>query len=446
MGALLAGGWLVAALLSAMIGLLQYFGVPHGYGFISSADVGEAYGNLRQRNQFATLTNMGLMALLWWRGQLVLSRHIGIRPGLLQAAAVLLVTANAASMSRTGLVQLLLTVTLTLYWKPQDRDTRQVLIASVLGYVLASLMLPLSGGIDFGNGGIIERFRMVGDVCSSRLTLWSNVLHLIGQRPWLGWGWGELDYAHFVSTYETPRFCELLDNAHNLPLHLAVELGIPLALLVCGVLLGLIFRGRPWREKNANRQMAWGILALILLHSTLEYPLWYGPFQMSLVMCLVLLYWPEIGKAQERGRGIFRRMARIGAVLVGACLVGFAVYAAWDYHRISQIYRPPEQRAAAYREDTLEKIRGSWLFRDQVRFAEYTMTPLTQNNAQELYAMGLLVLHYSPEARVAEKLIECTVELGLEEETRFYLARYKAAYPQRHARWAAKQLEPVKPQ
>ena len=45
--------------------------------------------------------------------------------------------------------------------------------------------------------------------------------------PWLGWGWGELDYAHYATLYDGPRFCDILDNAHNLPLHLAVELGIP---------------------------------------------------------------------------------------------------------------------------------------------------------------------------------------------------------------------------
>jgi hypothetical protein len=42
---------------------------------------------------------------------------------------------------------------------------------------------------------------------------------------------------------------------------------------------------------------------------------------------------------------------------------------------------------------------------------------------------------------VVEKLIESAVLLGRDEEARFYLARYKAAYPQEHARWAARQRE-----
>ena len=35
------------------------------------------------------------------------------------------------------------------------------------------------------------------------------------------------------------------------------------------------------------------------------------------------------------------------------------LYAAWDYHRVSQIYLAPEQRDAAYRGDTLAKVRDS---------------------------------------------------------------------------------------
>jgi hypothetical protein len=54
---------------------------------------------------------------------------------------------------------------------------------------------------------------------------------------------------------------------------------------------------------------------------------------------------------------------------------------ALDYHRAQQIYLAPEERAAAYRDHTLEKVRGAWIFRDQVRFAELTTTPLERGNA-----------------------------------------------------------------
>ncbi len=108
------------------------------------------------------------------------------------------------------------------------------------------------------------------------------MLHLIAQKPLAGWGWGELDYAHFRTLYDGPRFCDILDNAHNLPfLHVAVELGVPLALLCMGGALVWAWRRQPWREQDTRRQLGWAVLALVTLHSMLEYPLWYGPFQIA---------------------------------------------------------------------------------------------------------------------------------------------------------------------
>ena len=57
--------WLAAALLSSMMGLLQYFGIAGALApWVNHNTLGDAFANLRQRNQFATLTNLGLAVLL----------------------------------------------------------------------------------------------------------------------------------------------------------------------------------------------------------------------------------------------------------------------------------------------------------------------------------------------------------------------------------------------
>ena len=110
-------------------------------------------------------------------------------------------------------------------------------------------------------------------------------------------------------------------------------------------------------------------------------------------------------------------------------------YAAWDYHRVSQLYLAPEQRAAAYREDTLEKTRDTWLFKQQFDFAVLGLTALTPENALQIHTLSNRLLHFSPEPRVIEKLIESAVRLGRDDEAMLHLARYRAAFPQEHARW-----------
>ena len=446
LAAMVAGAWLTAALVSSVIGLFQYFGVAHFNVLMSPAEAGEAYGNLRQRNQFATLTNIGLMAAAWWVARPSGSHPCRWQPWMQHGAAILLSIGNAASLSRTGLMQLLLIAGLVVLWSASNERVRRVLLTALFAYALAAWALPMLRGQESGAGNIYSRFQPVGDVCTSRLTLWRNVWTLVEQRPWLGWGWGELDFAHFIAVYDGTRFCDILDNAHNLPLHLAVELGLPFAALICSVFAGLIWRAQPWREKDWNRRLAWGGGALLLLHSMVEYPLWYGPFQMALALCLGLLLWPESESSEQKVAGKMQHRTPYWLMIVGGGLLVTSAYAAWDYYRVSQIFYPPDFRAAAYRDNTIEKIRGTWLFQDQVQFAEFTLTPLTPGNAEYLYKMGQRVLHYSPEARVVEKLIECAVLLGRNEAVRLYLARYKAAFPKEHARWAAKQLEPLPPQ
>lgn len=432
-------GWRWAAALSAAVGLLQYTGGAAHFGaWMAAAPEGVAFGNLRQRNQFATLTSIGLAAVLWSARSRPAAAAKPRPTELLWVA--LLAAGNAASSSRTGAVQLLLLAGLVSLWGGwRHAAMRRLYGASVLAYGLATLVLPFLIGAHIDEVGLWARLRDGDPTCGGRTVLWSNVLHLISLRPWTGWGWGELGYAHFITPYPGPRFCDILDNAHNLPLHLAVELGVPLALLLLGLGAYWLWRQQPWRETEPTRQAAWAILALIALHSLLEYPLWYGPFQLTVVLCLYLLLRPESVAAGlgPRRRGLERALA--------LTLLLAIAYAAWDYHRVSQLFLPPAQRTAAYRDHPLVQARASWLFRDQVRFAEYTLTPLTRENAAQLYALGLALLHYSPEARVVEKLIDSALLLGRAEEARFYQARYQAAFPREYARWQTRQAQAVPP-
>ncbi len=436
-----AMAWLVAGLLSSAITIVQYFGAAAAFDpWINQAGLGEAFANLRQRNQLASLTNIALAALLW-----LVARRLPQEPTkpevaarsrwLWWLAAGLLAVGNAASASRTGLLQLVLVFGLCGVWSLwRQSAVRQVLLVALLAYLLATLLLPWLAGFDLSLHGMAARLRSGDQACASRLTLWRNVLHLIAQKPWLGWGWGELDYAHYVTLYDGPRFCEILDNAHNLPLHLAVELGVPVALLVCAAFVCWLLRQRPWKETDRTRQLAWSVLAVILLHSMLEYPLWYGPFQLAVGLCIGMLW---------RGTPIFAglqyekktRLNAAGRALTASILIAFLACAGWDYHRVSQIYLAPESRDMAYREDTLAKIQRSWLFGNQLRFAELLLTPLAQDKARWTFDTASALLHYSPEPRVIEKVIESAVMLGLDDEAAAHLARYRAAFPHEFSLW-----------
>jgi Virulence factor membrane-bound polymerase, C-terminal/O-Antigen ligase len=259
------------------------------------------------------------------------------------------------------------------------------------------------------------------------------VLELIAQKPWLGWGWRELAYAHYSTSF-THRFAELLDNAHNLPLHLAVELGVPFAVLFCGAVLWWIVKAAPWRETDATRQLAWGVLMLIGVHSMVEYPLWYGPFLMTLGLCIGLLQRP----VDIPNRPVAQwNIAQAATKFVAFALLAFAAYAGYDYHRVSQIYLSPESRSALYSGDAMGAAQQSVLFQRQAQFAELVVTSVTPATAPRVLQLALDLIHFSPEPRVIEALIESATMLHFDDVAMFHLARYKEMYPKDYAAWSA---------
>ena len=434
-----ATGWLAAAAVSALIALLQYFDLEAPFfPWVNVAAPGQAFGNLRQPNQLATLLMIGLLALRWLRGRGAMSAGGAAMPG------ALLLVALAATASRVGLVELLAVGVLALGWAWRAGAGRRlalVLAAALAVYALAALALPwaLQGSEGLAGRALVERLQNAESGCGSRLILWRNVLHLIGLKPWTGWGWGELAYAHYITLYEGARFCHILDNAHNLPLHLAVELGVPAALLVCGALAWAVWRGRPWAEQDSTRQLAWGVLAVIGIHSLVEYPLWYGPFQIAALVSLWLLW--ATGRRRTSADSYQKDTDRPNPggprLALAVAMLAAVAYAGWDYRRISQIYLPPEQRAAAYRDDAMGQARRSWLYAGAVRFADVTTRPALQGNAAWLLPAALQALHFSPEPRVVIQVIESATLLGRDELALAHLARFRAAFPRAHARWAA---------
>ncbi|WP_281398982.1 Wzy polymerase domain-containing protein [Paenacidovorax monticola] len=102
---------------------------------------------------------------------------------------------------------------------------------------------------------------------------------------------------------------------------------------------------------------------------------------------------------------------------------------------MGQLYQPVASRAAAYRDDTLDKVAGTRLFADQVNFARVTTTPVTRANARQMHDQAERLLHFSPEPRVIEPLIESASLLGRDDEVAFHLRRYRIAYPDDYARW-----------
>ena len=465
----LATTWLVVALVSVGMALLQYAQLEQWLApWVSHSVEGVAYANLRQRNQFATLCGLGLLALLYLRQTCVAlldtpldaSASASLAPPRPSAplasfwqrawpwlAVAVLALGNGLSSSRTGALQWVLIVVAVLCWRSSLRtQVKRLGVASLAVYTAVVALMPwlasAAGNTSTGLWGRAQEAGAVGVTGDARWWLYSNVMDLIALKPWLGWGWRELAYAHYSTPFNV-RFTELLDNAHNLPLHLAVELGVPYAALFCTVVVAWIVRARPWRETHPARQLAWGVLMLLGVHSMVEYPLWYGPFLMTLGLCIGLLQRAQpaaysnngFWKKKEHFSDVDIKKFAIKLIVIG--LLASTAYLAFDYHRLSQIYTAAEQRSPRYAGNALGHAQQSAVFAQQARFAELVTTPVTPQTATRVLTLASALAHYSPEPRVIEPLIESAVMLHFDDIAMFHISRYKAMYPQEYAAWTA---------
>ena len=263
-------GVLIAALFNAVVALLQMV-LPQwaddNWIARTVPPNDRASGNLRQPNQLATLMVWGLLATSYfWRR----------RPLLWLAFSAPLLTTLVATGSRTGMVSLLLIVVVALLRSKRVRSWR------VKGWLaLLMAVLPLAWFAE-----IIFTRNTANVALTLRLALWRDVLEIVSLQPWLGVGWGQLNFA-WTLTPLPARAADVFDHAHNLPLHLAAELGVPLAALVVAALCTMVWRARG-ALRSSDGATAGLLLATVLLHSLFEYPLWFSYF---LLPSALLLAW-----------------------------------------------------------------------------------------------------------------------------------------------------------
>jgi hypothetical protein len=335
-------------------------------------------------------------------------------------------------------VQWLLLAVFVVVWVWKDsKQVHPVLLRLAIGapllVILWSLILPWVALQLNGVMGASLLLRVAGQAqdyaaCGGRLVLWSNALQMLAQHPWQGWGLGETDFAHYSTDYQSERFCDLLDNAHNFPLHLALEFGLPFALACCVFAVHWLYKKSRLSTTNNARRVAFGMMLVLGIHSMLEYPLWYGPFQISLGLALGLWAETTTERIVEAKPASSTRQQLLPMVMCSALFLA-CFYAAWDYNRVAQIYKQPEMRDAAYRDNPMQAASQSWLFKNQVDFARLMTQSITQENAQETYDLAMRVLHYSPEARTVERAAESLRLLGRDVEAEKFASRIPTITP-----------------
>jgi len=175
--------------------------------------------------------------------------------------------------SRAGVVLSLfgLIVTFTVYFR-RDLPARSGILVSLSGGVATALIL-----LQFMGGAVSNRFDVSGLADEGRFAAYQSTLQMIADHPWFGTGLGTFVWA--FSAYRSPEISMrgVWDIAHNTPLELASDLGLPLAgavYLGWLILFVILVTGIRKRRRDTIIPLAALLVGLIaVLHSCIDFSL-----------------------------------------------------------------------------------------------------------------------------------------------------------------------------
>ncbi|MDC8785674.1 Wzy polymerase domain-containing protein [Paucibacter sp. hw1] len=346
---ILCWGLLLAGLLSVVVSVVQVF-VPQwadGTVIARSGVPGRAVGNMRQPNHLASLLMWSCVAAVYLVEAGTRRLPLG-RVWVLGLPAVLaaLIFAVVLSGSRTGVIGVLILA----IWGALDR---RMLRASRLALLATPVMLGLCwGGVALwsassGHALGVESRLAEGAGSPARLAILANSWALLKHNPLWGVGWGEFNLAWTFSEF-AQRPVAFFDHCHNLPMQLAVELGLPVSLTILGLLSWSLWRAFCLSTQASDvglavmRRCAFMLVLMIGLHSLLEYPLWYAYFLLPTAFAFGL----ALGDDDEPQVTAVATPSSAGVALApllglgGMVLALGVVFAVWDYHRVVVIYAP----------------------------------------------------------------------------------------------------------
>lgn len=338
--AVVAAGLAAGALLSAAIGVIQYFNVITPMNaFITRLHGGAIFGNLAQPNHFAAYTTLGLLSFAYLHGR-------GRLPLPVAAICSLpLLFVLGVSGSRSPWLYLLAAFGFAVWLRSVsgDRPARRLFLWTgmflILHYALQAAVG--AGWLNPSQGAAVtavERLFTGAESVSDRLALWSAAWPIALEHPVFGVGWGAFSgrYFEFIAEPSIIAPPGLYNNTHNILLQFFAETG---AIGVVLLLVPLLAWAVPVLKTRPDARLWWllATLGVFAIHSMLEYPLWYAHFLGIAALLLGL----------GGGPVFVPRLARIGRVfsatviLVGAWNLGIL----WtDYRRFETVLRPSSEQ------------------------------------------------------------------------------------------------------
>ena len=330
----LFGAFLAAGLVSTGLAALQWLDV----GPISYVELihpgGRPVANLIQPNHLATLLGLSLTGALW------LFETRRINGPVLAMTAAWLCLGIVMTRSRTAWLYVLVFAAswLWIHRLASVRLGARAIASAMTVFVIAVLTWgPLSRA-----AGVAEPLSMAERVQSGggRLRFWETLLDALWSSPWTGYGWTQVSRAAVVGSSHHYTGESMLRNSHNIVIDLLVWNGIPLGLVLIGVLVWWFVQ----QVRACRDPQRWLLLVgvcVVVVHAMLEYPVEYMYFLLPLgFMVGALTGWVPATTP--------RHAPRITLALPLVAMAGLTGWVTVEYYRVEEASRQGLMVMAGY--------------------------------------------------------------------------------------------------
>lgn len=434
MAVVLAWALLAGAALSAALGLIQHFGLPTPLSSIINQKTGGAVmANLGQPNHLANYLALGLASTLYLSGNGQLNRWAALVLGLL-LLCVLALTGSRSSWLYLGAFALLAWI-----WGRRASAISPALFKAALAMLLAFAVMqwlahmPLMQGAT-GTITSAERLFELASGVDSRLGLWREAVQIWLAHPFVGAGFGQFAWQHFMLSSESasalapgallpsPLAGAMYNHSHNLLTQTGAEFG--------GAGLLLLLAGAGYWLAGSVRQPAtlagwWvaAVLAVLTIHSLLEYPLWYAPF---LGIAAILIGAADTHTLRLQLSGLMRAAFGLMLVLGWISLVRIAD----SYSQLEGLFRarqaPPSVQEI---EQVLQHVRHESMLTPYSDFAYAAGIAPNRAQSEDQQLLNSAVMRFAPTQDVVYRQALLLSLRGEAAAAQAMLKRALAVYP-----------------
>lgn len=335
--------YLLVGFVSVVMALLQFFAVEAYVPFVlqlehNAISAPRPYANMGQPNQLALLLCLSI-ASCWWLYQAGrLSNAIAIGLTLIMLCGL------TFTQSRIGWIIVPVFAALLFFWQKNTGFKKVpgwLISGFVLIYALMVAMLPVIASFLINLSTLSAAERIAAGATSERLESFKLAWKISVLHPWFGAGWGEFaSQQQALAANFGPSIHSA--HAHNIVLNLAAEMGWPVTILTFGFLSYWFFTSCLRRKISPEIGFAALCLMAVLIHSMVEFPLWYAYVLLPIALLLGMVHHEQLGSSmfsvsRAYSAGLFFLMC---ALFIGT---------AFDYRHVVLAYREQALEASGWR-------------------------------------------------------------------------------------------------